>query len=221
MAITTIPATYREGFAKIRKLSPEHVEALAAALDKSPPTGGLRGMISAVSGQVSGLKKLDAEDIVRTLYSLYVVRAAADTPLAETISELVSAMRATGRESLILSEDEEPEFQQKMSKLLSRNAVAVASKVEQVKSDYAKTFYAAKILTDIRPVFAKPDQLPVGAAINHTLRIEYHEEGEHKEFYVALDAEDLQKLRAVLQRAEVKASSLKALLKATSLPDLS
>lgn len=221
MAITRIPDPYRQGFAKIKKLSSIEVEALVAALEKSSPTGGMKGMISTVCEQIPALKKEDVEDIVRTLYSLYVFRADADSPLTGTISELIGAMRAAGKESLTVSDGEEGEFRDKMAKLFSVNALAVTSKVEQLKSDYAKTFYAAKILTDIRPVFAKPEQRPIGAAITHTLKIEYHEEGEHKEFYIALDAEDLQKLKTVLQRADAKASSLKSLLEAASLADLS
>ena len=221
MAITTIPEQYRTGFAKIRKLSSTDVEAIVAALEKSPPAGGMKEMISTVCERAPGLKKEDVGDIVRTLYSLYFFRADKESPLTEALSELVTAMRATGKESLMLSEDEEKEFQDKMGKLLSLEAIAVASKLEQLRSDYAKTFYTAKILTDIRPIFAKPEQRPVGAAITHTLKIEYHEEGEHKEFYVALDADDLQKMKAVVQRAEAKASSLNALLKASNLADLS
>lgn len=219
MAITKIPDAYRAGFAKIKKLSSTDVEALAAGLDKSPPTGGLKGMVATVYELVPALKKEDAEDIVRTLYSLYVIRGDADIPLTVTISELISAMRATGKESLVLSEEEENGFQNKMGKLLSLNAVAVATKVEQLKADYPKTFYAVKILTDIRPIFTKPEQQPVGGAITHMLKIEYHEEGEHREFYVALDAGDLQKMKTVLQRAEAKESSLKSLIRAANLAD--
>lgn len=221
MAITRIPEPFRLGFVKIRKLSSADVEALIAALEKSPLTGGIKGMISIVCDCVPSLRKEDVEDIVRTLYSLYVFRSDTDSTLTGTISDLISAMRATGIESLILTEDEKNEFQDKMSKLLSLSTLGVASKIEQLREDYAKTFHAAKILTDIRPVFAKPEERPVGAAVTHTLKIEYHEEGEHKEFYVALDAEDLQKLKRVLQRAEAKASSLKSLLKAANLADLS
>jgi hypothetical protein len=219
--ITRIPEPYRVGFAKIKKLSRGEAESLVAGLEKSPPAGGIKKMIETASGHVPGLKKEDVDDIVRTLYSLYVYRADADTPLPDFISELISAMRVSGKDSLVLPEEEKVEFQDKMTKLLSLDALAVASKVELVRTDYAKTFHGAKILTDIRPIFAKPDQRPVGAAITHTLKIEYHEQGEHKEFYMALDAEDLQKLKAVLQRAEAKASSLRSLLENVRLTDLS
>jgi hypothetical protein len=221
VAITRIPEQYRSGFAKIKKLSHPELEALINALEKSPMGGGLKGIVSTVGEQVPSLKKEDVEQIARTLYSLYVVRADTDIPLSVFISELISAMRATGEGSLPLSEEEKNEFQDRIAKLLSVDTLVVTSKVEQVRSDYAKTFCAAKILTDIRPIFAKPEETPLGVAITHTLKIEYHEGSEHKHFYVALDADDLQKVKKVLQRAEAKASSLRSLLKAANLSDLS
>ncbi len=219
--ITRIPAPYRSGFAKIKKLSPTDAEMLRAALEKSPTTGGLKGMTSAVAEQAPSLKKEDVEDIVRTLYSLYVFRADDDTPLPGFVSELISAIRATGDKSLTVSEEEENEFSDKLTKLLGIHTAIVASKAEQLKSDYAKTFLSAKILTDIRPVFDKPEERPMVVAITHTLKIEYHEQGEHREFYVALDSDGLQQMRKVLQRAEAKASSLRSLLKDAGLPDAS
>ncbi len=221
MAVTRIPQQFRLGFAKIKTLSSADVDTLVAALETSPRTGGLKGMISSVAAQVPSLKKGDVEDIVRTLYSLYLYRADADTLLPGFISELIGAMRATGEKSLALPEEAENEFQDKLTRLLGVTEFAVASKADQLRSDYAKTFHSAKILTDIRPIFGKPEEIPIGAAITHTLKIEYHEEGEHKQFYIAMDAEDLQQMRKVLQRADDKASSLKSLLKNAGLPDMS
>ncbi len=221
MPITKIPEQYRLGFARIKALPPEDVERVVAGLKKSPITGGQRGMISVVSAEASNLKKEDVQHIVTTLHSLYVYRSDADTPLPSFVSELISAMRATNDKALVLSVEEENEFQDKVSRLLSVAESAIASKVEIVKSDYAKTFHDAKILTDIRPVFARPEEQPIGAAINHTLKIEYHEEGEHKYFYIMLDATDVEKMRKVLQRAGEKASTLRSLLKSAGVPDVS
>jgi hypothetical protein len=221
LPIRRIPEQYRHGFAKIKGLSLTDANAIAAALEKSPTTGGLRGMLSTVAEQVSALKREEAEDIVATLYSLYVYRADADTSLDGFVSELISAMRASGDGALIVSEQEENEFRQKIGRLLSVSRSAVISKAEQLQSDYAKTFYDAKILTDIRPIFAKPEEIPVGAVVTHTLKIEYHEDGEHKAVYLALDAADLQQMKKVLQRADSKVSSLRLLLKNAGLPDMS
>lgn len=221
MAIRRIPEPYRRGFAKIKKLSSADAKALVAALEKMPTSGGQKEKIARVSEQLPSLKREDVEDIVRTLFTLYMFRSDADTPLAEFVSELVGAMQATGMESLALSEEEKVEFQDNITRLLSVNTLAIASKVEQLRLEFHKTFVDARIVTDIRPIFSKPEERPMGAAITHTLKIEYHEEGEHKEFYIALDAEDIQKMKRILQRADSKASSLRSLLKAVNLSDLS
>lgn len=72
----------------------------------------------------------------------------------------------------------------------------------------------------MRPVFRQPNAKPIGSVINHTLKIEYHEDGDHKDFYVALDAQDLSELKGVLERAETKAISLRSFLKQSEMPDL-
>ena len=136
-----------------------------------------------------------------------------ETLYLSILSDLTSAMQASGRSELALSETERIDFEKRLNKLLSVKSLLISSKVERLRLDYAATLHDAKILSDIRPIFDKPDERPVGCAISHTLEIEYHESGEHKEFYVVLDDEDLQKMKRIVQRAEAKAVSLKALLK--------
>jgi hypothetical protein len=220
MAITRIPEPYRSGLAKIRGLSASDVDAMSNALADCPLNGGLRGMIASVRARVAALQLDDIEDIVRSLYSLYIYRGDSDTPLSSFVPELIVAMRSSGKE-LVLSEEEKATFQERITKLLSINALAMTSKTEALRDDHDKSFYDAKILTDIRPLFAKPEEKPLGASITHMLKIEYHQEGDHKILYICLDAEDLEVLKKVVQRAEAKASSLQALLKSTNLIDLS
>lgn len=220
VAITRIPAAFRPGFEKIKKLSSEEVESISEALSKSPLRGGLRGAIVTVSAQVPRLTVEDIEDIVRALYSMYLYRRDSDTSLPKFVSELVAAMRSSGKE-LTLSEDEKGGFQDAISKLLNINTIEIASKAQELRTDYAITFHNAKILTDIRPIFGKPEDRPIGAAITYTLKIEYHERGEHKYFYVAMNADALGKMKKAIQRAELKASSLASFIRAASLSDLS
>jgi len=220
MAITRIPEPYRSGLAKVRTLSASDVDAMSNALANCPLNGGLKGMIATVCEQAPGLKTDDVEDIVRVLYSLYIYRGDSETPLTSFVPELIKAMRGSGKD-LVLSEEDKSPFQDKITKLLSINAVALAAKAELLRTDYAKAFYDAKIMTDIRPMFTKPEEKPLGAAVTHMLKIEYHEEGDHKNFYIFLDANDLEKLRKVVERAEVKALSLQSMIKSASLIDLS
>lgn len=221
LTIRSIPQRYQAGFAKIMKLSPEAVTALVEALEKSRFPSASKEMLSSVSEQVTILKKEDVEDIVRTLYSLYDFLVDSDASILEFVSDLISAMRASGKESLAISEEETIEFREKLTKLLSLQTPTIVSKVENLKEDYTNIFHDVKTLTDIRPIFAEPGERPVGAAVVHTLKIVYHESGEHREFYVALDADDIQRMVKILKRAEVKGASLKSFLKSANLQDLS
>jgi hypothetical protein len=220
MAITRIPEPYRAGLAKIKSLLMSDVDAISNALSGCPLSGGLKGMISAVHKEVPAIKPDDAEDIVRALYSLYSYRADSDAPLSKFIPELMAAMRKSGKD-LILTDDEKAAYQEKITKLLGIDAVGLASKAERLRTDYANTFYDARIMTDIRPIFADPGDQPLGAAITHTLKIEYHQAGDHKHFYVSLDANDLELLRKAAERAELKAKSIQSMFTANRFADLS
>ena len=220
MAITRIPDVYRPGFVKMKALSPSEVESISDALSKSRPSGGLRGMIVAVGERVPSLTRKEVEDILQALYSLYVYRQDSEGPLSKFVSELIVAMGVSGKD-LTLTEDEKGKFQDTISKLLNIDSLQITSKAQALSQDYACTFYDAKILTDMRPIFAKPEDRPIGVEITHTLKIIYHEGAEHREFYVAMDAEDLEKMKKVVQRAETKANSLASLIKSANLSDLS
>lgn len=219
--ITTIPAPYRAGFAKIKRLSPADVETIAKTLENIPLDGGLKGVASRVVQQVPTLKRQDVEAILRTLFSLSVLVTDEETPLSENLSSLSSAMQATGDPDLALSEKERVEFEKRLERLLTIKTMALASKVRRLRLEYPNTFHDAVILTDMRPVFDKPEERPVGCAISHTLRITYHEGGDHKEFYVVMEADDIETMKKVFQRAEAKASSLRSLLGLANLIDLS
>lgn len=221
ISITTIPPPYRTGFAKIKRLPAPDFESIVTALEKAPVPGGFKGLTSAVVQQVPTLKRQDVEYILRTLFSLSVLVTDEDTPLSENLLNLTNAMQASGDPDLGLSEEERVDFEKRLERLLGIKSLALASKVQRLGLEYPNTFHDAMILTDMRPVFDRPEERPVGCSISHTLRIEYHEGGEHKEFYVMLDEEDLKTMKKVLQRAEAKASSVKSFLKLANLPDLS
>jgi hypothetical protein len=127
MAITRIPEPYRSGLAKIRGLSASDVDAMSNALATCPLHGGIKGMIATLREQVPTLKVDDTEDIIRSLYSLYIYREDSDTPLSSFIPELIIATRSSGKE-LVIPEEEKIIFQERITKLLSIDALAMASK---------------------------------------------------------------------------------------------
>ena len=221
VVITTIPAPYRAGFASVKELSADAFETLVSALEKGPLAGGLKELTATVVQQVPTLKQDKIKEILRAVFSLGVFTSDEDTPLSENLANLSKAMQKIREPNLTLSEQESAVFEKRLERLLTIKTVVIATKVQSLRLDYPVSFHDAKILTDMRPVFDKAEERPVGCAISHTLKITYHEDGEHKQFFVVLDGNDLEALKKVIQRAETKGSSVKSLLKVANLPDLS
>jgi hypothetical protein len=130
-------------------------------------------------------------------------------------------MQSGGNSELSLTDAEKSDFEARLTKLLRVRSVRMSAKVQSLRFEYPNTFHDAMILTDMRPIFDKPEDPPVGFALSYTLKIAYHEGGEHRDFYVMLDAADLEIMKKALQRAEIKAASLKSILKSATIPDLS
>jgi hypothetical protein len=179
-------------------------------------------LIAAVEGAASQeLSNTEAATVVRSLQSLYLFKASAESPLPEFVSGLIAAMQASENEGLAAADDNKAVLTTKLTDLLSLSSLERFYKTEQLKADHQQIFYDAKIVTDLRPVFDQPKEPPVGAIVTHTLKIIFHEYGEHRELYFSLDAEDVVTLKKIAERAIDKMSSLQALLASASITDLS
>jgi hypothetical protein len=219
LAITKIPERYRRGLSKLRILSDQNIAELCSALGRSQATSKFSNFSATVAGEIKGIKKEDVDDILQSLYSLSVYRVDSEEPIAKVVSDVAAGLRVTEKGEPGPSDQEELRFKERLSKILSIDSLSVAAKAAKLKIDYSRNFCDAKVFSDIRPVFAAPDQKPIGTVVTHTLRVEYHENGEHKEFYVALDGEELGKLRKAIERAELKAASLRSLIKEIGIID--
>ncbi len=193
---------------------------LTSALRNCPIVARFPLLSSGVASKVKTLNNREIDDILMELFSLAPSLSEPEMPVDKTASELVDAMRASEMEDLKLPPEEEAKFKSRITTLLSIPSVNMSAKASRVRTDYPNVFYDARILSDVLPIFDKPGAKPIGEIINHTLRIDYRSHGVHKEFYVTLDAEDLNKLKRVFERAETKAASLKSLIKSSDVPDL-
>jgi len=85
--------------------------------------------------------------------------------------------------------------------------------------EHEHVWHSARVLTDLRPVFgADPKQAPAAAVIIHNLKIAHQAGREIREFFVALDNQDLRKLQEVLERAVKKEASLSSVAEKAGLP---
>jgi hypothetical protein len=221
MAITRIPDRYQLGLSKIKQLSNEMVDSLVRVLSTAPRTSKYSVLKSHVLLNIKGIEPDDIEEIVLSLYSLYLARTDEEMPVGKYVSQLSRAMCASGRKDLIVSPEEKPSFDEKLIKLLSIDPVLIISKSDILKREFERTFCDARIISDVRPVFSKPEERPITALVTHSLKIEFHgPEGRHDEFYIVLDDDDLAKLKKLIERATVKSASLKALLRESGTPEI-
>jgi hypothetical protein len=130
-------------------------------------------------------------------------------------------MDESGVEELEFDDNEERNlFKAHLVQLLGVRSFSVSARATDLLYEHEHTVHGPmRVLTDIRPIFeTDPESDPEGAVIVHTLKISYHDGRRVKEFFIALDSEQVDELIGVLGRASLKAETLKRLLASTNVP---
>jgi len=221
MAPIKIPERYESGLLDILSLSDEVTEKLISVLQDAPP----KILPSAVSeGVFSKLESIPIDDLTRiieTLLSLYYTKNHHDKEpdeMAEDVCKAVDENTVEDFDSFLKQRDK---FKARLTNLLSIQSLDIASKGFTILKSNENGFHDSRIITEIRPIFGSdPEIAPTAAVILHMLNITYHREGEMKELYFALDTDDLDILREAIDRADLKAKSLKALLDKTNITNV-
>lgn len=208
----TIPKRYYSGFEAFAKLNSDEEQELLSALSAIPPTLLPDDLVSQMEASVKTVPHNDVRQIIKMLISLYYLRNERET-IDELADNLAKSVNRT--EDITKSESwSQEDFRDRLIKFLNLDgALQIASKADAVLSDHDHTFCNARVITDIRPVFGSDlTASPAAAVVVHMLKIGYHENKEHKEFFVALDTSDVRDLQNILERANTKARSLKTFL---------
>lgn len=216
-----IPSGYEGGFLKLLALTDEDVSALSSQLANEPPTLGYRELLHETASGLSDLPLEDADEVAEVLFAMYSIRS--DYPrssLPEFVEGVLRAMDESEVKDLELSGEDRDRFKDHLVTLLGANSITVGMKANELLVEYEHTLHDARVLTDIRPVFG-PDteEPPAGAVVVHMLKIGYHDASDEvKEFFVALDTADVDRLIRTLKRANQKAESLRGVIEATEVP---
>lgn len=219
MEMLRIPDRYVAGLAAIARLSDGSARELLSVLSEAPVSLEADAVSADIAKRLTSVSAEETRDIIRTLLSLYSLRAHSESSLEDFVGDVFQAMARSQRKEIALRSEEQEAFKQRLASLLSVDTLGLSSKALDLKQEYANTFCHARILTDARPIYeADPDSSPVAAILSHTLRVSYHQGGEElSHFYVTMDGEDLAALRTTIARAEAKARSLKATLQKSDL----
>lgn len=219
MASLQLPEEYEAGIAEIISASDDFIQQLEAALDGAPMIFRYQDLAANVAESISTLFDNDVDEIIEVLVSLYIVRSSADVSISEFADDVTEAVEESDIGDLLDSEDTREKFKQRLTKLLDVNSLAFTSKARSIQRENEHTFCSTGIMTDIRPVFGtSSNQPPMAAVLVHQLRITYHQGGALKSFFVALDSEDLEKLKGLIEKASDEGVHLKSILDVAKVP---
>ncbi len=102
-----------------------------------------------------------------------------------------------------------------ISTLSMERTLGTAAKAGYILTQHERIFVAARIATDIRPIFhLDVSEKPESALIIHMLRITQRDNfGKHSDKYFALDSNDIKSLKRLVDRALKKEETLRNLMK--------
>jgi len=206
---------------KIASLGEGVFDSLLTALKETPPT--LRGwqFSNNVADRVPAIERSDVGSLLGAIVSLYVVRRRPDKHLsAQQVAEGILQSPLVS-EATEFTDQLKRTLNDRIVKLLGcDNSVGVTSKAFDVMTEHERIYCHARILSDIRPVFADAPEKPNGAVIIHNLQMGFMLGGEHQEIYLAMDINDLRQLKLVIERAEIKDGALQSIVRQSSIPYL-
>lgn len=224
-----IPERYRSSLSSIRFLSDRQVQEIRTVLDQvAPPssqnTSAAQELPSDPGAAMIAVRKASPRTdianftkILEVLIAMYEIKSQRDVSVETFVDDICDAMEGLDSPELHLQHSERPEFAGKLLTLLNAEVFALVAKAHDLATEDERTFCHARILTDLRPIFGSVvEDGPKAMIVMHTLKLAFHQQGsndDHGEFYVALDSDDLQTLRKLIDRAEAKAKSLSAVSK--------
>jgi hypothetical protein len=215
-----IPARYKPGILVLASLTEHQFIEVSDALKKVPPSPQDQRQLAAwVTPEVKSLGEKELSSLLETLSSLYRLRSKHDVSPEKLSHDVYAATRSDT--DLRIEDERVPAFKERLAKFMAVDSLNVVfAKAKELQLETERTLCEARILTDLRPVFAgNVADSPTAMIILHTLKVGYHDTNfaEHKEMFIALDEDDIEKLKETLVRAQLKAKTLKSRLDAAGI----
>lgn len=218
-----IPEALADGLAALFRLSDEQISVLQSELQQAKPRLSRAKFLEDLAGKIP-TDPPAARAIAEALLSMYLARASFEVRAERFVEGVLSAAQEAEDERLHFEAAEASKIKDRLVSLLTEQSLAITSKAFDVMTEHERTYTTgrARILTDLRPIYGdEPTAPPSTAVVVHNLKITYHERGGIREFYVAMDTDDLLDLKDAIERAQQKEQGLMALLKPTNLEILS
>jgi hypothetical protein len=214
--ISYIPNEYEDGFMEIAKMKEHDFGKIVEGLSKVNLTSSVKNLAISVAN-LTQIHHLPLEEIFSSVGALIEFLDGREDieKLAADVASLIPPEK--------LDEKQLHNLEMRLIVLLNDPKIYYAYKSRKLITENANNFISCRIVSDIRPVFDFDiEQDPIAGVITHTLHIHYDSElsGIHKDFFICLDAFDIQMLTEALLRAEKKEEVLGRVMKKSGITDL-
>lgn len=198
-----VPEQVRPGFEKLQHLAEPSFKQMMSVLDQAQPSSDPRLLIDHVVRQIDSSNEKGIEEILDVAITFF----SGSSLLGLTHEEFISAIIRGYKGELTKSQLER--LRRRIISLMASETLLVASKALDLLIAQPNTLIGARIFTDLRPIFHDdPSISPAGALVFHQLRLTYHGNHGHQDFFVTVNTNDLKILKKAIERAEVKALTL-------------
>lgn len=196
-----IPAAHQEMLRQWFSKDTENAAAIEGAILKATPST-VAGLGKQLASALA-IPDQEAAELAQVFISM--VASFVDLPLE----------RRTGFSEAVVKSvfDDTPppaEAVVRLEKLLTARPLQDSAKALVLLHEQPQVFQDCRIITDLRPLFGDNDTELRAFTVTHQLRIGYDTPSESSDFYVALEADDLRRLRSAIDRALSKQTSLES-----------
>lgn len=208
MAKYRIPEDYISAFEMLSNYNTETVSILARELEEVRIGANPDEIVeNLINKEKVNLPESELRVIIGAIFSSYgLIDREGSITIENMISDLVESFLEIKNDA-----NSYVNLKPNLDQLIRKNSrLDLTYKTFQLISDYDKIYINSKIISDIRIVFN--DNLKNNnqeAVIIHQFKIEYHERGEVKNSFFALDINDLKKLKEHINRAIEKEKLIK------------
>ena len=212
MAELQVPPGQERALVRFLSLDQTLCERLLDALSSAKPRLLVANLATDLSSKV-GMDEEELHDVLEMLTSLYVSLDRFEGSVEEFAGMVVETLRKMNRDDLTPTAGDWVAFQGYLARILSlHDSLGVTSKANEIMFENERVYCDARIVSDLRPVFRfHLEGGPAGAVVVHSMRLTYHEGRRLREFYIAMDKDDVEQLKKLLNRAEKKHEMIKAL----------
>lgn len=215
-----IPNDRLKAFFKLVELNDNSYQELMASFSNSTPLYKPDKLISKLVAETSSISRDDAEDIIATVMPLYRLQIESTLSIPDFVDEFCKSIEQSAVDKKVI-DGQLNDLKKRLIEILNVKSIAIASRAIEIISEHEHVFSDSRVFTDVRPIFTQnPQDTPEVTVIIHNLKISYFDDKKNKEFFIALDSTDLQKLIDVLERSKTEAESVRAFLKKANLTQI-